>query len=126
MKNKILSFFAAVAVVLTTTASMAANSADKPISKVSDVNNMSDDSMVYIQGFITQVLGDEKYTFQDDSGTITVEIDDELMENSAISPTTMVWIAAEVDKKGNIVELEAEEIQFMPETMAVNTSASNQ
>jgi len=131
--NKILSVFAAATIALTAFNASAGSNMDhqnteqqKPLSKVSDVQNMPDDTMVYVQGYITQNLGDEKYTFQDDSGTLVVEIDDSLMKNNMVSPTTMVWIAAEVDKNGNIVELDAEEIQMMPETMAnSNVSASN-
>lgn len=95
-------------------ASMASDNSDKPVSQVSEVKNMPDDSMVYVQGYLIQNLGNENYTFQDDSGTMTVEIDDDLMGSNAYSPTTLVWIAAEVNKQGNIVALEAEEIQFIP------------
>lgn len=127
MKNKILSLMAATAVVFGAFTANAAGSASdnsaKPISHVSDVKNMPDDSMVYIQGYLIQNLGNENYTFQDDSGTMTVEIDDELMGNNMYSPTTMVWIAAEVNKEGDIVALEAEEIQFMP-NQASNTANS--
>ena len=118
--NKILSVFAAMAMTFAAFQAVAGDNTDhqKNVSKVSDVQNMADDAMVYIQGYIIQNLGNEKYSFQDESGTLVVEIDDDLMKNNMISPTTMVWIAAEVDKKGDIVELDAEEIQMMPETMA--------
>jgi len=98
----------------------------KPLSKVSAVQNMPDDSMVYIQGYIIQNLGDEMYVFQDDTGTMNIEIDDDLMAENTASPTTVVWIAAEVNKEGDITSLEAEEIQFMPEmNTATNMSASS-
>ncbi|MBP5352284.1 MAG: NirD/YgiW/YdeI family stress tolerance protein [Alphaproteobacteria bacterium] len=124
MKSIILSV-TAVLMMISGVASAETMDADKPISKVSEVQKMPDDSMVYVQGFIVENLGNEKYTFQDDSGMLTVEIDDDLMQNNAVMPTTMVWIAAEVDKKGNIVELDAEEIQFMPEAQT-NASLSAQ
>ena len=131
--KKILSVFTAAAVTFASFnvlagSNMGSQNTDqqKPVSKVSDVQNMADDTMVYVEGFIIQNLGNEKYTFQDDSGTLTVEIDDDLMKNNQVSPTTMVWIAAEVDKNGDIVELDAEEIQMMPETMASsNISTGN-
>ncbi|MBR1840545.1 MAG: NirD/YgiW/YdeI family stress tolerance protein [Alphaproteobacteria bacterium] len=101
------------------------HSTDKPISKVSSVQNMPDDSMVYLQGYITQNLGDEMYVFQDDSGTMNIEIDDDLMTGNTIAPTTVVWVAAEVNKDGDVTSLEAEEIQFMPEmTTTGNTDMS--
>jgi uncharacterized protein YdeI (BOF family) len=73
---------------------------------------------------LIQNLGNEMYTFKDDSGTLTVEIDDDLMDANMYSPTTLVWIAAEVDKQGDVVALEAEEIQFMP-NQASNSATSN-
>ncbi|MBR1601423.1 MAG: NirD/YgiW/YdeI family stress tolerance protein [Alphaproteobacteria bacterium] len=128
MKNKILSAMAALAVMCgaftVNAASSASDNSNKPISQVSDVQNMADDSTVYIQGYLTQNLGNEMYTFQDNSGTMTVEIDDDLMNSSMYSPTTLVWIAAEVDKQGDVVALEAEEIQFMP-NQASNSATSN-
>ena len=81
---------------------------------------MADDSTVYIQGYLVQNLGDEMYVFQDDSGKINIEIDDDLIEN-AIAPNSTVWIAATVDNdNGEPVTLEAEEIQLIP------TSANSQ
>ena len=129
MKNKILSLVAAGTVIFgaltaNATGSASDNSA-KPISHVSDVKSMPDDTMVYIQGYLVQNLGNENYTFQDDSGTMTVEIDYYLMGNNMYSPTTMVWIAAEVNKEGDVVALEAEEIQFMPNQASNTANAGN-
>ena len=127
MKNKILALTTAIAMICgafsVQAASMNSDGTDKPISHVSDVKNITDDTMVYIQGYLIQNLGNENYTFQDDSGTLTVEIDDDLMGSNMYSPTTLVWIAAEVDKQGDIVSLEAEEIQFLP-NQASNTSGN--
>lgn len=128
MKNKILSVVTSLAVICGAFAASAASSAsdnsNKPISQVSEVQNMADESTVYIQGYLIQNLGNEMYTFKDDSGTITVEIDEDLMGNGMYSPTTLVWIAAEVDKQGDVVALEAEEIQIMP-NQASNSANSN-
>lgn len=129
MNNKILSILAAAAMMFGVTsanaASMASDNTEKPVSQVSEIKNMPDESMVYIQGYLIQNLGNENYTFQDDSGTMTVEIDDDLMGSNAYSPTTMVWIAAEVDKQGDVVALEAEEIQFMPNQASNNSASGN-
>jgi len=121
MKFKFLSVLAAIGIVCgaATAGAGTANSSDKPLSQVSAVQNMPEDTMVYIQGYLIQNLGNEMYTFQDDSGTITVEIDDDLLSPAATAPNTLVWIAAEVNKDGNVTSLEAEEIQFLP------TQASN-
>ena len=132
MKNKFLVCLTAAGLLLSSTVYAGMASSDdhssdaKPISKISAVQNMPDDSMVYIQGYITQNLGNEMYVFQDDTGSMNIEIDDELMAGNATSPTTVVWIAAEVNKEGDITSLEAEEIQFMPEmNTATNTNSSS-
>jgi len=128
MKLKFLSYAVAAAAIFAGAEAIAGNhnganhgNTAKQLSKVSDVQNMADDSMVYVQGYIIENLGDENYVFQDDSGKINVEIDDDLMKNASIAPEAVVWIAATVDKDtGQPVSLEAEEIQIMP----VNSNAS--
>ena len=120
--NKILTILAIAGTIFLGSNANAANHDAKnaKISKVSDVQNMADDSTVYIQGYLVQNLGDEMYVFQDDSGKINIEIDDDLIEN-AIAPNSTVWIAATVDNdNGEPVTLEAEEIQLIP------TSANQQ
>ena len=118
MKYKLLSCVAAAAVVLASTQAFASKqdtASQKPVSKVSDVQNMADDSMVYVQGYIIQSLGNENYIFQDDSGQINVEIDDDIMNSATVTPETIVWIAATIDKEtGQPTSLEAEEIQILP------------
>lgn len=93
---------------------------DKPISQVSDINNMPEDTTVYIQGYLIQNLGNEMYMFQDDSGTIAIEIDGDLLASNTVAPNALVWIVAEVNKDGQVTSLEAEEIQFLP-SQATNT-----
>lgn len=133
MKNKLLSCVAAAAIVLASANAMAGDhgkmkhdGANKPVSKVSEVQNMADDSMVYVQGYIIQSLGNDNYMLQDGSGQIMVEIDDDLMNNATITPQTVVWIAATVDQQtGQPVSLEAEEIQIMPEGASVPMAMNN-
>ncbi len=133
MKNKLLSCAAAAAIVLASANAMAGDhgkmkhdGANKPVSKVSEVQNMADDSMVYVQGYIIQNLGNDNYMLQDGSGQIMVEIDDDLMNNATITPQTVVWIAATVDQEtGQPVSLEAEEIQIMPEGTNIPMAMNN-
>ncbi|MBR6355251.1 MAG: NirD/YgiW/YdeI family stress tolerance protein [Alphaproteobacteria bacterium] len=126
MKYKFLSLFAAAGMLFGAFSAAnagttpSASGAEKPISQVSDVSNMPDDTTVYIQGYLTQNLGNEMYMFQDNSGTITIEIDDDLLASNAAQPNTLVWIMAEVNQDGQVTSLEAEEIQFLP-SQATNT-----
>ena len=61
--------------------------------------NMADDSIVVLQGHIVNNLGDEKYTFQDATGIVVVEIDDEDWMGVTVTPADTVEILGEVDKE---------------------------
>lgn len=123
MKNTILTLLAIGGIALFSHNVMATNAAqtnNKPVSKISDVNNLPDDAEVVIQGVIVQNLGDDNYLVKDDSGTVNIEIDEDLIEGNTITPEAMVLITATVDKDDNITSLEAEEVDFLPQN-APNT-----
>ena len=64
---------------------------------VEQVKNMNDNSKVWVEGAIIQKNGDETYMFQDSTGTIMVEIDDDAWHGLVIGPTDTVRIYGEVD-----------------------------
>ena len=64
---------------------------------VDQVKGMGDDSKVWVEGFIVQKNGDEKYLFQDATGSIIVEIDDDAWHGLVVGPTDTVRIYGEVD-----------------------------
>ncbi len=68
------------------------------IVNVKQVNEMRDDVPVIIQGKIIQRMGDEKYLFEDGTGSITVEIDDDSWRGQKVSPTDTVKMYGEVDR----------------------------
>ena len=61
--------------------------------------SLADDSIVILQGHIINNLGDEKYTFQDATGQVVVEIDDEKWMGVKVTPADTVEILGEVDKE---------------------------
>ncbi len=65
---------------------------------VKQVNEMRDDVPVIVQGHIIQRLGDEKYLFEDATGSITVEIDDDEWRGQTITPSDTVRMSGEVDR----------------------------
>ena len=65
---------------------------------VKQVNEMRDDVPVIVQGHILQRMGDEKYLFEDSTGSITVEIDDDDWRGQTISPSDTVKLYGEVDR----------------------------
>ena len=129
MKHTFLNLMAICGLALLSSNAMAADTAKtttKPVSKISDVKAMPDDTEVVIQGVIVQSLGDENYLVKDDSGTVNIEIDEDLVQGNTITPEAEVLITATVDQEGNVTSLESEEVQFVPANAptAVNKSAN--
>ena len=129
MKHTFLNLMAICGLALLSSNAMAADTAKtttKPVSKISDVKAMPDDTEVVIQGVIVQSLGDENYLVKDDSGTVNIEIDEDLVQGNTITPEAEVLITATVDQEDNVTSLEAEEVQFVPANTptAVNKSAN--
>ena len=76
---------------------------------------MKDDSKVQLKGYIVKAIGDEKYQFRESTGSITVDIDDDLWNGKAISAKTPVVITGEVDidyKPSKRVEIDVEQVRF--------------
>jgi len=76
---------------------------------------MKDDSKVQLKGYVVKAVGDEKYQFRDNTGTITVQIDDELWQGKPVSAKTPVVIIGEVDidyKPAKRVEIDVDQVQF--------------
>lgn len=77
--------------------------------------NLADDSKVQIKGYVVKALGDEKYQFRDATGSIKVEIDDELWNGKAVSAKTPVTIIGEIDidyKPTKRVEIDVDQVRF--------------
>ncbi|MBE6445562.1 MAG: NirD/YgiW/YdeI family stress tolerance protein [Alphaproteobacteria bacterium] len=81
---------------------------------VAEAQNMPDESIVILEGTITSNLGDETYIFTDSTGNINVEIDDEEWNGISPSAQDIIMIQGEVDKDGNLVEIDVEEV-MLPE-----------
>ncbi|MDR2433686.1 MAG: NirD/YgiW/YdeI family stress tolerance protein [Treponema sp.] len=78
---------------------------------VAEAKNLRDDSPVVLRGKIERFLGDEKYLFSDDSGTITVEIDNRLWTGLSVNQNDTVEISGEVDKDFRGIEIEVNAIK---------------
>ena len=76
---------------------------------------MKDDSKVELKGYVVKSIGDEKYQFRDTTGTINVEIDDELWMGKPISAKTPLVIVGQVDidhKPMKRVEIDVDQVRF--------------
>jgi uncharacterized protein (TIGR00156 family) len=78
---------------------------------VEKAKNLKDDSPVILKGKIERFLGDEKYIFTDETGSIVVEIDDNLWRGFSADQNDTVEIAGEVDREFTTVEIDASSIK---------------
>jgi uncharacterized protein (TIGR00156 family) len=76
-------------------------------------NEMDDDSFVKLQGYIVKSLGDEKYEFRDDSGTIVVEIDQEDWRGVEAGPGDRVELRGEIDREWKRTEVDVDSVQLV-------------
>lgn len=60
---------------------------------------MRDDARVSLKGSIVNSLGDEAYIFRDATGTIEVDIDNDVWSGLTVGPEDVITISGEVDKE---------------------------
>ena len=72
-----------------------------------------DDSWISLTGTILRQLGEERYLFQDATGTIMVEIDHEDWRNVSVNPETTVRISGEVDRDWLTTEIDVIRVEVM-------------
>lgn len=120
MKQLIKSLIAA-GLVTTTTLSMANTAVNQTAISVASKTTVkqalssADDTRVQLKGYVVRAIGDEKYQFRDSTGTMTVDIDDDLWKGQAISSKTPVTLYGEVDvdyKPIKRVEIDVDSVSF--------------
>lgn len=118
----------AAGMVAITTPALAQNSdggfVDVNVITVEEAKNMGDDAYVTLQGYVTNKTADEKYTFQDKTGNITIEIDDDDWDGVDITPADLVEIQGEVDKGWTAMEIDVDTISKVAPQMK-NVAAQN-
>jgi uncharacterized protein (TIGR00156 family) len=78
---------------------------------VETAKGMVDDYPVVLRGKIERSLGDEKYLFTDETGSIIVEIDNKLWRGISLDQNDTIEITGEVDKDFMKTEIEASNIK---------------
>ncbi len=78
---------------------------------IKQVNEMRDDVPVIIKGNIVQRMGDEKYLFEDSTGSITIEIDEDDWRGQTITPNDTVKLYGEVDRGLFSTEIDIEYVE---------------
>lgn len=78
---------------------------------VMQVKEMRDDTDVILKGKIVGQLKGDKYTFEDSTGSITVEIDEDDWRGQTVTPADTVKIYGEVDRGLTKTEIDVDTIQ---------------
>lgn len=86
---------------------------DGEIVTVEQVKEMRDDVPVVLQGVIVERNGDEKYLFQDSTGSIVVEIDDENWGGLTVGPEEVIKVYGDVDRGIFSTEIDVDYIRKM-------------
>lgn len=72
---------------------------------------LRDDAPVALRGNIVRHLGGEKYLFQDDTGSIAVDIDQRKWAGQNVTPQDRIEIHGEIDKDWNSIEVDVDTIR---------------
>ena len=78
---------------------------------VSEILKMNNNSYVSVQGNIVKRISDDKFSFKDSTGTITVEIDDDKWGGVNAGTQDKLELIGEVEKKYNSTELDVDSVR---------------
>ncbi len=78
---------------------------------VMEVVELPDNSPVVMRGRIRQNMGDEMFLFEDSSGTIMLEIDEEDWNGNTVRVDDVVTIYGTVDKSGRVAEIDVTSVE---------------
>ncbi|MBO7644723.1 MAG: NirD/YgiW/YdeI family stress tolerance protein [Alphaproteobacteria bacterium] len=78
---------------------------------VMEVMSLPDNAPVAMRGRITQNMGDSVYIFEDSSGTIMMEIDEEDWNGNTVRVNDIVTVYGNVDKGDNYLEIDVNSVE---------------
>jgi uncharacterized protein (TIGR00156 family) len=77
---------------------------------VTEVMSLPDNTPVIMRGYITKNMGNNIFVFEDDSGTIMLEIDEEDWNGNTVRVDDIVTIYGNVDKGTNYTEIDVNSV----------------
>ncbi|MBP6116559.1 MAG: YgiW/YdeI family stress tolerance OB fold protein [Neisseriaceae bacterium] len=83
------------------------------LSNIKQALTLPDDSKVRLQGKLVKQLSKDKYQLQDNTGTITVEIDQDKWRGQVVGPNDIVELYGEIDKDRRGTEVDVDLITKM-------------
>ncbi len=75
-----------------------------------DVKNLKDNEYITLKGYIISKVGNEEYTFKDESGTVLIEIDDEDWGGINVGSSDKVILEGEVDREWNSIKVDIKSV----------------
>ena len=78
---------------------------------IAEALKLSDDTPVELVGRIEKSLGDEKYNFVDETGSVVVEIDNEDFRGVIVNEKDVVKLKGEVDKDLMRTEIDVNSVE---------------
>lgn len=87
------------------------NSQNPTYWSVMEIMNLPDNSPVVLHGKITKNMGDEVFLFEDNTGTIMLEIDESDWNGNAVTVDDIVTVYGNLDKSDNYIEVDVSSIQ---------------
>ena len=79
---------------------------------VAEALKMGDDTAVVLEGKIEKSLGKEQYLFSDNTGSVTVEIDNDDWRGMTVTPNDTVILRGEVEKDFFKTEIDVDVIEL--------------
>lgn len=84
------------------------------VTTVSAANNAADDTPATLEGKLTRKLSHDEYEFTDATGSMRVEIDDDVLSlGRAIDASTKLRLIGEVDKGMIAVEIDVKRVEIL-------------
>lgn len=80
-------------------------------SSVAEALKMNDNSYVTVKGNITKRLSEDRYSFKDSTGSMTVEIDKDKWSGISADTKDILELSGEIEKKNNYTRLDVDSVR---------------
>ena len=77
---------------------------------VEQAKTLRDDAAIILRGYIEKSLGNERYLFSDETGSITIEIERKVWGSLTVDENDLIEISGEIDREWNRIEVEVKTI----------------
>lgn len=83
------------------------------LSTTVEVSQMEDDTRVMLEGFIGQQAGDDNYIFKDDTGKITIQVEEDTWRGQNVNEDIKVRIVGDYEREVNSEKIEVEWLEIV-------------